>query len=89
MRKVTRSMFRKTVSSSHIVYLARPLFTILKMNELICPQCKKVFSDGDTVAIDQHKTEGCNICSYRKKGISCFIPLIPIKLNLAFCLPTL
>ena len=44
-----------------------------------CWQCGKLFRDGDTVAIDQHGNEGCNVCSYKNGNENCFVPLIPEK----------
>ncbi len=47
-----------------------------KTDDMYCPECGKIFTRGDTVAIDQHGTQGCNVCSYKKNNKSCFISLI-------------
>lgn len=47
--------------------------------DAVCPECKKIFRTGDTVAISQDGQEGCNICSYKKKDESIFVPLVDKK----------
>ncbi len=46
--------------------------------DAMCLECGKKFGKGDTVAIDQHGNEGCNVCSKKTKNGSVFVMLVPI-----------
>lgn len=45
-----------------------------------CLECEKVFYKGDTVAVDQHGNEGCDVCSkVNADGSSVFVMLQPLE----------